>query len=216
MRPVAAVRKSHIARLEQEKAKAVASCWRDVSRVLLKNGPRHDAWHDLQTRALAEFRGSPREPLVHRPRQPQVELHHRTFGLLVSSCFGHARDGSKKVLRAQPSRTTLSLVTEASDTIVAMVGTRQCIRHVNASITSTLEAMDRGVIVVTGCAGGVDAHVKRECKRLGFRLIVCHARQTNGKWTHKGAGIERNTRRRAARSAGDRVACDAGVPRRAA
>lgn len=80
-----------------------------------------------------------------------------------------------------------------ADELVALVGTRQCVRPINASITATLEAMDREVIVVTGCAGGVDAHVKRECKRLGFRLIVCHARQTNGKWTHKGCGIERNT-----------------------
>lgn len=75
---------------------------------------------------------------------------------------------------------------------MALVGTRQCIRSVNLEITLTLEAMDRETIIVTGCASGVDAHVKRECKRLGFRLIVCHARQTNGKWTSRSSGPERN------------------------
>ena len=77
-----------------------------------------------------------------------------------------------------------------SDTLLAIVGTRQCLRPVNAAITAFMESLDREIIIVTGDASGVDAHVKRECKRLGFRLIVCHAR-----WDHAGkrAGPERNT-----------------------
>ena len=74
--------------------------------------------------------------------------------------------------------------------LVAMVGTRRRIPAVLASITTTLEGMDRETIVVTGAAPGTALHVKRECKRLGFRFIECHAR-----WDHKGpaAGPERNT-----------------------
>ena len=79
-----------------------------------------------------------------------------------------------------------------TDELVALVGTRQCVREVNADITATLEAMDTGTIIVTGDAGGVDAHVKRECQRLGFRLIVCHARKKLGKWAGLWAGPERN------------------------
>ena len=76
--------------------------------------------------------------------------------------------------------------------LVALLGTRQCIQVVNADITATLEPMSRSIIVVTGDAPGVDAHVKRECQRLGFRLIVCHARKKNGKWAGLWAGPERN------------------------
>lgn len=77
-----------------------------------------------------------------------------------------------------------------TDVLLALVGTRQCIRAVNDDISATMDALDRETIIVTGDATGVDAHVKRECKRLGFRLIVCHAR-----WTTHGlrAGPERNT-----------------------
>jgi hypothetical protein len=77
--------------------------------------------------------------------------------------------------------------------ILALVGTRQCIRVVNADITATMEALDRQILIITGDAGGVDAHVKRECKRLGFRLGCFHARQINGKWAGLWAGPERNT-----------------------
>lgn len=78
---------------------------------------------------------------------------------------------------------------DVTDAIIALVGTRRAIAAVNADITATLDALDRETIIVTGDAPGVDAHVKRECKRLGFRLIVCHAR-----WDTHGlrAGPERN------------------------
>jgi hypothetical protein len=76
-----------------------------------------------------------------------------------------------------------------TDVLLALVGTRRCISVVNTDITATMEALDRETIIVTGDAPGVDAHVKRECKRLGFRLITCHARwQTHG----RPAGPERN------------------------
>jgi len=77
-----------------------------------------------------------------------------------------------------------------TDVLLALVGTRRAIAAVNADITATMEALDRETIIITGDAPGVDAHVKRECKRIGFRLITCHARwQTHG----LRAGPERNT-----------------------
>ena len=77
-----------------------------------------------------------------------------------------------------------------TDILLALVGTRRRIPSVLLDITSTMEALDRETIIVTGDAPGVDLHVKRECKRLGFRFIECHAR-----WDAKGlfAGPERNT-----------------------
>ena len=77
-----------------------------------------------------------------------------------------------------------------SDFLLAIVGTRRRIPAVLTAITATMEAIDREAIIVTGDAPGVDLHVKRECKRLGFRFIECHAR-----WDAKGrgAGPERNT-----------------------
>ena len=76
-----------------------------------------------------------------------------------------------------------------SDLLLALVGTRRCIRVVNDDISRTMDLLDRETIIVTGDAPGVDAHVKRECKRLGFRLISCHARwNTHG----RAAGPERN------------------------
>ena len=77
-----------------------------------------------------------------------------------------------------------------TDVLLALIGTRRRIPSVLSDITSTMELLDRDTIIVTGDAPGVDLHVKRECKRLGFRFIECHAR-----WgTHGlGAGPERNT-----------------------
>ncbi len=80
-----------------------------------------------------------------------------------------------------------------SDTLLALVGTRRRFDVVNADITTTMEALDRDIIIITGDASGVDAHVKRECERLGFRLIRCHARKINGQWAGRWAGPERNT-----------------------
>ena len=80
-----------------------------------------------------------------------------------------------------------------TDVIIAIVGARRRIASINAAITVEMEKMDRRTIIVTGCAEGTDHHVRRECKRLGFRLIVCHARQVNGKWAGHWAGPERNT-----------------------
>lgn len=75
------------------------------------------------------------------------------------------------------------------DVLVALIGARRRIPLIIESVTATLTAMDRRVIVVTGEQEGTDLHVRRECKRLGFRLISCHARwDTHG----RGAGPERN------------------------
>ena len=79
-----------------------------------------------------------------------------------------------------------------TDVLLALVGTRQCIHYVNADVTRTMEAIDRDTIIVTGDASGVDAHVKRECQRLGFRFLRCHVRKVNGKWAGDWAGPERN------------------------
>jgi|SRR5271157_525082 len=76
-----------------------------------------------------------------------------------------------------------------TDVIIAFIGTRRRIPAVLLDITVELENMDRETIIVTGDAPGTDLHVKRECKRLGFRFIECHARwEAKG----KGAGPERN------------------------
>jgi hypothetical protein len=80
-----------------------------------------------------------------------------------------------------------------SDILLALIGTRRRVDMINADVTVTMEALDRSIIIVTGDASGMDAHVKRECERLGFRLIRCHARKVNGEWAGKWAGPERNT-----------------------
>jgi hypothetical protein len=80
-----------------------------------------------------------------------------------------------------------------SDVLVAIVGARRRIPAIVAAVTATMEQLDRSTIIVTGCAEGTDCHVRRECKRLGFRLIECHARQIDGKWAGRWAGPERNT-----------------------
>lgn len=76
-----------------------------------------------------------------------------------------------------------------AEVLVALVGTRRRIPVVLEDITAVLERLDRETIIVTGDAPGVDLHVKRECKRLGFRFIECHARWSIG----LRAGPERNT-----------------------
>lgn len=80
-----------------------------------------------------------------------------------------------------------------TEEIVAIVGTRRRIEVVNVAITRTMEAMDRGALIVTGDAPGVDLHVRRECERLGFRYIECHVRKLDGDWAGPWAGPERNT-----------------------
>jgi len=79
-----------------------------------------------------------------------------------------------------------------TDVLLALVGTRRRIPAVIADITAMMEALDRDTIIVTGDAPGVDAHVRRECKRLGFRFIECHVRQIDGEWAGRWAGPERN------------------------
>jgi hypothetical protein len=79
------------------------------------------------------------------------------------------------------------------DTIVALIGTRQCISDVNADVTETLLALDRHTtLIVTGDASGVDAHVKRMCEKYGYIFSRMHARKKDGKWEGKWCGPERN------------------------
>ena len=79
-----------------------------------------------------------------------------------------------------------------TDVLLALVGTRRKIAAVNADITTTMEALDRQTIIVTGDASGVDSHVRRECDRLGIRYIECHARKVDGHWAGRYVGPERN------------------------
>lgn len=79
-----------------------------------------------------------------------------------------------------------------TDVLVALVGTRHRVPSALDDVTTTLEDMDRSIIIVTGDAPGIDLHIKRVLDRLGFRYIECHARKVNGKWAGPWAGPERN------------------------
>jgi hypothetical protein len=81
----------------------------------------------------------------------------------------------------------------SGDVLVAMVGTRTRVQVVCDDVTRTLESLDRQTIIVTGDAPGTDYHVRKECDRLGFRYIECHARKVEGKWAGRWVGPERNT-----------------------
>lgn len=85
-----------------------------------------------------------------------------------------------------------------TDVIVAIIGTSRRIPAALRAITSTMEALDRETIIVTGDGPGTDLHVKRECKRLGFRFIECHARWgTQGRraWPERNQMIARLAQR---------------------
>jgi hypothetical protein len=77
-----------------------------------------------------------------------------------------------------------------NEDVVAIVGSRKRSARIAEAVTTTMESLDRNTLIVTGCCrSGVDMHVRDECDRLGFRLIVCVAR-----WKARGqaAGPERN------------------------
>ena len=79
-----------------------------------------------------------------------------------------------------------------SDTLVALVGTRKRVQIVIDDVTALLTSLNRQTIIVAGDASGTDAHVRRECDRLGFRCIECHVRKVDGEWAGDWAGPERN------------------------